>query len=145
MSTVSGVECAHLDYTFRKDKYARVRINSEESLEYVIFIHDILYEVDDSENPQSFHLLATKYSFLRSAHLFQTLESLRDHEVVISSRELLLHFENFNKMGKPDDAEVIRIDDIAYAGHLTSGSDISSDFVEYTVQPPAGGNNLDRS
>jgi hypothetical protein len=141
MSTVSSLLCQHLGYTFEKDEYARVRINSEGSLEYVIFIHDIRYE-DGGSDAKSYHLLVTKYSFLGSAHPFQARQSSRDHEVAISNKELLLHFENFDKMGTRDDAEVIRLDDIAYAEYLTSGFEFSSDSVDHAVRPPPGGNNF---
>ncbi|KAI9796210.1 MAG: hypothetical protein M1833_006461 [Piccolia ochrophora] len=39
-------------------------------------------------------------------------------------------------MGKLDDAEVIRLDDIAYAERLTPGLEESSDGVDHVVRPP---------
>jgi hypothetical protein len=139
MSIISSLSCQHLDYTFEKDEYARVRMNSEESLEYIIFVHDIYCE-DGNSDARSYHFIVTKYSFLRSAHPFHAQQSLRDNEVAISNRELLLHFEDFDNMGKRDDAEVIRIDDIVYAEDLTSGFEISSDSVDHVVRPPSSEN-----
>lgn len=40
--------------------YARVRTNSERSLEHIIIVHDIRY--DDGSNARSCYLLVTKYS-----------------------------------------------------------------------------------
>src|SRR6266498_5880506 len=99
MSTVASLQCQHLSYTFEKDEYARIRMNSEFSLEYVIFVHDIRY-VDNVCDAKSYHLLVTKYSFLPLTYPFQAQQSSSDREVAISDRELLLHFEDFNKMGE---------------------------------------------
>jgi hypothetical protein len=137
MSVISSLLCQHLDYTFEKDEYARVRANSERPLEYIIFVHDILYE-DGCADAKSYHLMVTKYSFLRSTHPF----SGRENEAAISNRELLLHFGDFDKMGTRDDAEVMRLDDIAYAKGLTSGFEISSDSVDHVVRPPSRANNF---
>jgi hypothetical protein len=139
MSVISSLSCQHLDYTFEKDEYARVRMSSEGSLECIIFIHDIRCE-DGCSDAKSYHLMVTKYSFLRSAYPFHAQQSSRENEVAISNRELLLHFEDFDKMGKQDDAEVIRLDDIAYAEDLTSGFENSSDSVDHVVRPPSSGN-----
>lgn len=116
-------------------------MNSEGSLEYIIFIHDIRYE-DGCSDAKSCHLMVTKYSFLRSAHLFKAQQSSVSNGVAISDRELLLHFEDFDKMGKRDDAEVIRLDDIAYAADLTSGFEVSSESVDHVVRPPSSRNSF---
>lgn len=60
--------------------------------------------------------------------------------MAISDRELLLHFEDFDKMGKRDDAEVIRLDNIAFAQDLTSDFEIFSDSVDHVVGPPSSRN-----
>src|SRR5436190_20295752 len=100
-----------MGYRFRKGEYAYIHVDSGEPLEYVIFVHDILYQVADVETKFS-HLVVTKYSFLGSAPLFQIHESSRDREVVMSDREVLLHFSDFDKMGERADAEVMQVDDI---------------------------------
>ena len=141
MSTISSLLCQHLGYTFEKDEYARVRINSERSLEFIIFIHDIRHE-DGCSDGKPYHLMVTKYSSLGSTHPFHAQQSWRDNEAAISNRELLLHFEDFDKMGTRDDAEVIRLDDIAHAKGLTSDFEISSDSVDHVVRPPSGGNDF---
>lgn len=141
MSVISSLSCQHLNYTFEKDEYARVRVNYEGSLEYVIFIHDIRYE-DGCSDAKSYHLMVTKYSFLRSAYPFNVQQSLGENEVAMSNRELLLHFEDIEKMGKRNDAEVIRLDDIAYAKELTSDFEVSSDSVDHVVRPPSSGDNF---
>ncbi len=141
MSIISSLLCQHLDHTFEKDEFARVRVNSEGSMEYIIFIHDIRSE-DGCSDATSCRLTVTKYSFLRSVHPFHAQQSSRDNKAAISNRELLLHFEDFDKMGKRDDAEVIRLDDIASAEALPSGLEISADIVDHVVWPPSGGNNF---
>ena len=141
MSIISSLSCQHLDYTFERDEYARVRVNSEGSLDCIILIHNICHDSSCSE-AKSYHLLVTKYSFLRSAHPFHSLQSSRDNGEAMSDRELLLHFEDFNRMGKRDDAELIRLDDIAYAEALTVDSEFASDGVDHVVRPPSSENPL---
>jgi hypothetical protein len=60
--------------------------------------------------------------------------------MAICDKELLLHFEGFDKMGKRDDAEVIRLDDIVYAKDLASGFKNSSNHVDHVVKPPGRDN-----
>jgi len=127
----SCLDARRLDYAFEKGEFARVRMNLEapEPVDYIIFIHDIL---SDHGTP-SCHLLVTKYSLLKTSFWFSG-----DHNVAISDREVLLHFEDFDKMGKQDDAETIQVDDIAYAEGLAIKSNHVSDSVEHVVRPPPG-------
>lgn len=139
MSTISSLFCERLDYTFEKEEYAHVRMNSEGSLEHAILIHDI-HGGQGGSDVKSSYLMATKYSFLRLAHPFQAHQSSGENEAPMSNKELLFRFEDFDKMGKQGDAEVIQFDDIAYAENLASGFGISSDSVDHVVRPPSGGN-----
>jgi hypothetical protein len=139
MSTVASLKCHRPSYTFEKDEYARIRMKPEMSPKYIIFVHDIGC-IDDASDAESYHLLVTKYTFLASTYPFQAQQPLRDRDVALSDRELLLHFGDFNKMGKQDDAELIRPDDIVYAEDLTSSFGTSADAVDNIVRPPPGGN-----
>jgi hypothetical protein len=139
MSTISSLFCERLDYTFERDECAYVRMNSKGSLEYVIFIHNI-HGGQGSSDVKSCHLMATKYSFHRLAHPFQEQQSSGENEVATSNKELLLHFGDFDKMGKQGDAGVMRLDDIAYSENLASGFWISSDSVDHIVRPASDGN-----
>jgi hypothetical protein len=123
---------------FARDEYTRVRMSSERSPEHIIFVHDIRY--DDGSDTRSYYLLVTKYSVLTLMYPFQAKRSSGYRDVAINDKELLLHFEDFNKMGMRDDAEVIQLNDIAYAEDLTSGFETTSDNVDHVVRPPQGGN-----
>ena len=128
MSIAPNLKDERLGYTFEKGEYVRIGTESGTSLEYVILVHDIRYRTRSDR--ESWQLLVTKYSFLPSS--FQWQQSPRDCNVALSDRELLLHFEDFDKMGKRNDAEIIRLVDIASATDLTS--------VDHVVRPPPGRN-----
>ncbi|KIX97808.1 uncharacterized protein Z520_06586 [Fonsecaea multimorphosa CBS 102226] len=118
---VASLECAHLDFHFVKDEYALIRLGGDSSLEHVIFIHEISY-CEEEHDTATTYLLVTKYSKLWSFHSdLQPLEVDND-DASANQLEMLLHFEEFDRMGMRDDAEVIRLDDIVYAADLTACS-----------------------
>jgi len=134
---VAGLEYAHLDFHFVKGEYAFVRLGRDSSSEHVIFIHDISY-CEEEHEAASAYLLVTKYSKLWSFYSdFQPL-GLDNKDVGASKLELLLHFENFDKMGMRDDAEVIQLDDILYAADLIAGFETPLGGVEHVLHPPPG-------
>lgn len=80
--------------------------------EYFVHIHDIIYESKGSDEP-SYSLLVTKYS------LYSALSLLSQHSessgLPLDSRELVLHFRKFHKMGGEADTELVEIANITYA------------------------------
>jgi hypothetical protein len=106
-------------------------------VEHVILIHDIQYQDEEPDVGTSF-LLVTKFSFLAATYPFNLDCSHADRNRTTRDKELLLHFEDFNNMGLPADAEVIKIEDIVHAECLTDNEDQSLNVVDPVVQPPQG-------
>jgi hypothetical protein len=76
----------------------------------------------------------------QSAYIVMIL-SLRIHDVAINDKDLLLHFEVFNKIGMRDAAEVILLKNITYIGDLNSGLETTLVCAEHAVRPPQGRRN----
>ncbi|KIX03818.1 uncharacterized protein Z518_07371 [Rhinocladiella mackenziei CBS 650.93] len=126
-SSVSSYICKHVEYVFEQDEYALIRMLPERLSEYIVFIHDICYDDDDSGSG-TYYLVVTKYSALKSTYPFEAQESSSD--TTIHDKELLLHFGDFDKMGTRDDAEFINIQDISSATDFNLGAEDSSDDLD---------------
>lgn len=85
-----------------------------ETTESVAFTHRILYKQHEDEKPQVY-LLASRYSFLESFHLNSSAIPLFGP---VNRKELLLHFTDFDTMGKRQDAELIPTSQIIEARNL---------------------------
>jgi hypothetical protein len=70
-----------------------------------VFVHDIISF--NSQESEDYSLQVTKYSFFGSTHPFNTMEN-----GAASTREMILHYTNFEKMGLQEDAEFISVKDI---------------------------------
>ncbi|KIW19323.1 hypothetical protein PV08_03617 [Exophiala spinifera] len=104
-TSLSGLECEHLDHTFERGETVLVHLNHG-SDRHVIQIHHICqHEADDGS---SFCLKSTKYSFLEDIGAFKTMADGQ----LINSKELVLHFDDYDQMGTPIDAEMIDVEDI---------------------------------
>ncbi|OAG35296.1 hypothetical protein AYO21_10498 [Fonsecaea monophora] len=140
---VASLECAHLDFHFVKDEYALVRLGSDSSSENVIFIHDISYCGGEDEASTAY-LLVTKYSRLWSCFPDFKPHGIDNNDMVANQLELLLHFEDFDKMGLRDDAEVIQLGDIVSAADLMAGSNTVVTGVDHVLQLPPASHLLQR-
>ncbi|OQV05976.1 hypothetical protein CLAIMM_10624 [Cladophialophora immunda] len=134
---VASLECAHLEFHFVKGEYALIRLGGDSASEHIIFIHDISYCEEEHEAATAY-LLVTKYSKLVSLYSSLQTPGLDNDGVSANSLELLLHFEEFDKMGMRDDAELIQLDDIVHAADLMGCSNNALGGVEHVLQPPPG-------
>lgn len=98
---------------------------------FVVYIHDIVLS-----DIGSHQIMVTKYSFLASSGPFQVGEFIADCS--ISPQELLLHFEDFNSMGRRQDAEVIDLDTIVAARTLPLEQQYHTSPIQHLRQNPQG-------
>ena len=115
--------CRNPDFTFEKEEYAYIHTGPETSCARIIFIHDICY-TEEPDVEKCYYLVVSKYSFCKSTSPFRELQQLDGKE--INDKELILHFEDFNRMGMRDDAEAIPLGDITMALAFDSGSEVVS-------------------
>lgn len=132
---MASLECPHLGFHFKKDEYALILLGNESFSEHVILIHEISYCGNEYETGTA-NLLVSKYSRFASIYPLSRQLATGNEDILTDSRELLLHFENFEKMGSRDDAEVIQLDDIVHAAELAPGSHDSPGEVDHVLQPP---------
>lgn len=105
--------------------------------EYVILVHNFQYNEDEPDE-ETIILLVTKFSFLAATYPFSLDTAPADGNSLLSDKELLLHFEAFDKMGLSADAETIKLEDIVRAECLTVKDNTSMNFVDRVVQYPKG-------
>jgi hypothetical protein len=69
----------------------------------VLFIHAIHVPVDHESSETSVQLLVSRYSYLQQSPAFVNVED-------VNRDELLMHYRQFDRMGQPEDAELIMMD-----------------------------------
>lgn len=106
------------------------------AVECVAFIHQIFYRQIENEVTQVF-LLASRYSFLGSFHPFSCAQLPKGNT---NRKELLLHFTNFDTMGKEQDAEIIPISRIDEARKLEFEPASDAEPVQFSAHVPQGMN-----
>jgi hypothetical protein len=121
---VTSIEQQRLNFAFDIDQYACVLLDGE-ATEQIIFIHSLTRcpEALGSHPPT---MLCTRFSPLVPTFSFVPEEPRTDG---LYCGELLLHFGDFEMMGRPEDGDKIRFDDIISAAAL-----ISSDRAEWSTQ-----------
>lgn len=132
---MASLYCEHLNFCFEKGEYARIQLSDDISSEHPVLIHNILY-TEDEVRLDTTYLLVTKYSTMRSTFLFQNRATTTTSPVPQEDKELLLHFEDFDKMGLQDDAELVKLDEITHVSRLFS--DTENDYVKYVRRTPTG-------
>jgi hypothetical protein len=130
------LSCPHLNYNFEPDEYVHVRTDPE-GTEYVLLIHAINAASADMDNT-SYHFLVTKYSYFHQTSLIQAQSS--PGSLPVGEKELVLHFNEYNKMGTPADAEVFQLSDVGHVKNLTSVDGIFKDYVDHVGVHPPGKN-----
>ena len=83
--------------------------------QYVFYIHDMRTFAEDASSPQ---LVVTKYSFLADHRAF-TVEG-----VARPNQELVLHFQDADRMAAESDAQLINIDKIVTVDTLEPPSTV---------------------
>jgi hypothetical protein len=125
-------------YVFTINEYVQVKWRPEmatgETTESVAFIHRILYKQYGDEKPQVY-LLASRYSFLELFHLNSSAIPLFGP---VNRKELLLHFTDFDTMGKRQDAELIPTSQIIEARNLEFEPAPYAEPVQSVAHAPAG-------
>ncbi|GAM33939.1 hypothetical protein TCE0_013f01201 [Talaromyces pinophilus] len=124
-------------YVFTINEYVQVKWRPEmatgETTESVAFIHRILYKQYGDEKPQVY-LLASRYSFLELFHLNSSAVQLFGP---VNRKELLLHFTDFDTMGKRQDAELIPTSQIIEARNLEFDPAPYAEPVQSVAHAPA--------
>lgn len=113
------------------DEYAYVLIKETKNPDSVIFVHDFWLDDDESEGGRAY-VLATRYSVLSQVYPFQSV--LASDDGPTSEKELVLHFQDFDKMGKREDAEWLSVDGIAAARRLV----MDHGEVDHVLEVPEG-------
>lgn len=133
--SVASLECPHLDFHFEKDEYACIRLGSSGAAELPIFVHEIFSESENFGQDTSY-LLVTKYSLLRSVLPTQMRLAAGPEKTSGTSREVILHFKDQNKMGTREDAEIIKLNEIISAKHLTGNDGIAVTEIDHLAARP---------
>ena len=129
-------DASYLESTeiFKKDEYFRVTTGLTEPKEFIILVRNIVRRRND-DGTEAIELLILKHSFL--SDISPCAPTSKD-STSASKQELVLHFRDFNSMGRQEDAEVIYVKEILHAKHLTEDLEAYFDIVEYRVSFPSG-------
>ncbi|KAK3385464.1 hypothetical protein B0H63DRAFT_449511 [Podospora didyma] len=116
--TDSTLFCPQLTFTFERDTYVQIRMRSREGIREHWLVA-MIYQVHSGTEGcpvQAPHITATIYSFMNSKSLLGHADrEMEEDELGRLSREVILHFSDFEAMGTRYDAQAIRTEDIAEA------------------------------
>ncbi|KAE8371298.1 hypothetical protein BDV26DRAFT_276413 [Aspergillus bertholletiae] len=115
---------------FWRGAYVQVQLqvpdsDGTEATRHVLYIHDVLPPAGESES--GLRLVATKYSFLVDQLAWEA------GSPAAGSQELLLHFQDPDRMGHQDDAVVVNVGDVAA---VDAGPAVS--LVSHVTEVPDG-------
>lgn len=133
--SVASLECPYLNFHFEKDEYAYIQLGSSGRTEFAIFVHEIFSD-SESFGQDTSYLLVTRYSLLKSTLLLHKRSAASQEKTSDAFKEVVLHFKDHNKMGAREDAEIIKLNDITSAKHLTVNDGLVVTEIDHLVTCP---------